>query len=122
MLPPVNNLLFSRAFAARSEDPFASARARLHSAYEKFWTRGVQLSQRISSDLPDLTLYDEAHLLAVWDRAAQLAGPAYNLNPLETFILGGAILLHDTGHAFAAYQGALVAIKIQFNIKMRSQF
>ena len=88
-----------------------SQRARLCTAYEIFWERGVRLAQRISTDLPGLTLHDEEHLAALWDRASQLTGPNYPINPLEAFVFGGAVLLHDAGHAAAAYEGGTAELK-----------
>jgi len=96
---------------ARESDPHKVARDRLRAAYEKFWEMGVRLAQRISSDLPGLTLHDEEHLAALWDRASQLTGEGYPINPLEAFVFGGAVLLHDTGHAVAAYEGGLLELK-----------
>ncbi len=42
---------------------------------------------------------------------AQLIGPNGILNPLETFIFGGAVLLHDVGHAVATYDGGIAELK-----------
>jgi hypothetical protein len=53
----------------------------------------VWISRSISSELPGLTLHDDAHLGALWDRASQLAGDKYPINPLEAFVFGGAVLL-----------------------------
>jgi hypothetical protein len=50
-------------------------------------------------------------LIALWDRASQLTGQDYDINPLEVFVFGGAILLHDAGHAVAAYVGGLTELK-----------
>ena len=103
--------LWKHTLARRANDPCDEPRSRLSAVYHTFWERGVALAQRISSDLPNLTLHDEAHLAALWDRASQLTGANYDINPLEAFIFGGAILLHDTGHAIAAYAGGLAELK-----------
>jgi hypothetical protein len=103
--------LWQETLKPRADDTFLSERNRLRSAYDIFWDRGIQLAQRISTDLPGLTLHDEAHLSALWDRAGQLIGSDYPINPLEAFIFGGAILLHDAGHAFAAYLGGTAELK-----------
>ncbi len=103
--------IWSATLKSRNDDPFASSRDRLRAAYEIFWERGVKLAQRISTDLPGLTLHDEAHLAALWDRADQLTGHGYKINPLEAFVFGGAVLLHDAGHAVAAYEGGLPELK-----------
>ena len=88
-----------------------SQRDRLRVVYESFWERGVKLAERIATDLPGLTLHDEAHLAALWDRASQLTGPGYPINPLEAFVFGGAVLVHDAGHTLAAYEGGLAELK-----------
>lgn len=96
---------------ARPDDPFEAYRERLRVAYDIFWERGIALAQRISAELPGLTLHDESHLSALWDRASQLTGQHYQINPLEAFVFGGAVLLHDAGHAIAAYEGGLPELK-----------
>ena len=103
--------LWQLTLKACKNDPHESARERLRNAYEIFWDRGIQLAQRISSDLPSLTLHDERHLAALWDRASQLIDENCPINPLEAFVFGGAVLLHDSGHAFAAYIGRLEELK-----------
>lgn len=99
--------LWQLTLRARGDDPFAAQRNRLCAAYDIFWDRGVELAKRISLDVPGLTLHDEAHLSALWARASQLTGSEYPINPLEAFVLGGAILLHDAGHAVVAYCGGI---------------
>src|SRR5690349_2129780 len=86
-------------------------RERLKEAYRRFWERGVTLASQIAKDLPSLTLHDERHFEALWQRADLIAGPNYHINPLEAFVLGGAILLHDAGHAVIAYEGGFPEIQ-----------
>lgn len=40
---------------------------------------------------------DGTHLDALWETVDLAAGDAFALNPLEAYVLGGAILLHDLG-------------------------
>ncbi len=103
--------LWISTLGTQTNDSFESLRNRLRTVYESFWKRGVELAQRISTDLPELTLHDEAHLAALWDCASLLTGDRYSINPLEAFVFGGAVLLHDAGHAFAAYEGGLEELK-----------
>ena len=103
--------LWQSTLKDRNKDQYQSQRERLRVAYDIFWDRGAKLAQLISTDLPGLTLHDEEHLAALWDRASQLTGSSYPINPLEAFIFGGAVLLHDTGHAVAAYEGGLTELK-----------
>ncbi len=105
------SLLWQATLHPRDNDALQPSRDRLRVAYENFWERGIELGQRISADFPGLTLHDKAHLSALWDRASQLCGDNYHLNPLEAFVFGGAVLLHDAGHAVAAYKGGLTQLK-----------
>ena len=74
-------------------------------------TRALRLRSEFQATGPDFTLHDENHLSALWDRASQLLGQPHDFNPLETFIFGGAVLLHDAGHAVAAYEGGFAELK-----------
>jgi hypothetical protein len=103
--------LWQLALKERIDDPFSSARGRLQRAYEIFWDRSIELARRINTDFPPLTLHDERHLTALWDRASQLTNEKYPINALEAFAFGGAVLLHDSGHACAAYEGGLNELK-----------
>ncbi len=89
-----------------------AARERLRVAYRTFWDNAVVLSREIQRDISNLTLHDEAHFEALWSRADQIAGPSLSLTPLEAFVLGGAILLHDNANSLAAFEGGLEALKV----------
>jgi hypothetical protein len=58
-----------------------------------------------------LTVHDVTHLDALWEMTSLIAGPEYELNPAEAFVLGGAILLHDAGLSAAAFPGGLDELK-----------
>lgn len=103
--------LWKRAMSARPDDTHAHARERLRAAYGLFWTNAVAFAREIQKDLPALTLHDESHFEALWARADQIAGPSYVLSPLEIFVLGGAILLHDAANSAAAFPGGLSEIQ-----------
>lgn len=102
--------LWQKSFAPQN-DGWDDARTRLEEAYGRFWTKATALSQTISRDLPNLTLHDESHFKALWRSADLIAGPDYPMNPLEAFVFGGAILLHDAGHAVAAFANGLADIE-----------
>lgn len=103
--------LWRNAFNSKKNDESSEQKNRLAVEYAKFWEKAAKLASQISSDLPNLTLHDKEHFTALWQRADLIAGSNYDLNPLETFIFGGAILLHDAGHAIRAYQGGLDEIR-----------
>ena len=69
------------------------------------------LTSRIASALPGLTIHDISHLDALWDVAHIIAGDDFPLNPLEAYIFGCAVLLHDAGLCFEAYSGGQAAIR-----------
>lgn len=84
---------------------------RLRAAYRSFWKNATVLSQEIQRDVSNLTLHDEAHFDALWSRVDQIAGPNLILTPLEIFVLGGAILLHDNANSLAAFEGGLAELR-----------
>lgn len=86
-------------------------RAYLASEYSKFWGRISQVANKIASEFPNLTLHDENHFHALWHRASELTEDPASLNPLEAFILGGSILIHDVAHTVLAYDGGMDGIK-----------
>jgi hypothetical protein len=84
---------------------------RLISAYRAFWDRAKILTNQIQKDLPFLTLHDESHFNALWRLADQIAGPDYKLTPLEAFVFGGAVLLHDAANTVVAFPGGIDEIR-----------
>ena len=84
---------------------------RLRSVLSVFRERANTLTTRIAATFPELTIHDVSHLDALWETADLLAGPKYPLNPMEAFVFGGAILLHDAAHCFEAYEGGRVAVR-----------
>jgi hypothetical protein len=86
---------------------YTEEKRRIRQSYCSFWQRTCEMAKLIASDLPGLTLHDERHFEALWQRADQIAGAGYFLNPIELFAFGGGILLHDAGLTLAAYPGGL---------------
>jgi hypothetical protein len=98
----IETSLWKRAFG---EPKLGTPEARLAESYFKFWRNACQLAEKIQADLPNLTLHNEAHFEALWRRADQICGEKVSLNPMEVFVLGGGILLHDLGLTLSAYKG-----------------
>jgi hypothetical protein len=84
---------------------------RLRSVLSRFHEHAGVLTSRIAVNFPHLTVHDVTHLDALWETADLIAGEGYPLNPLEAFVLGGAILLHDAAHCFEAYEGGQQAFR-----------
>jgi signal transduction histidine kinase len=70
---------------------------------ERFRDRAARLANSIANDLPGFTGHDVEHLDALWATADVVAGDDWSLNPVEAFVFGGAVLLHDLALSTAAY-------------------
>jgi len=103
--------LWQRAAVYAEERNALSQWRRLETAYDRFWDKAIRIAGLISQELPGLTLHDEKHLEAVWKTADLIAGDNFSMTPLEVFIFGGAVLLHDLGHTVTVYEGGADAIK-----------
>lgn len=83
----------------------------LRSVLLRFREHASVVTSRIAATFPGLTVHDVTHLDALWGIADLIAGEGYPLNPLEAFVFGGAILLHDAAHCFEAYEGGQLAVR-----------
>lgn len=102
-----HTILWQAAFTPQGLPADDERRERLASAYRGMWRRVTVLASEIANDLKGLTLHDERHFVALWERGSLIAGAKYPLNPLETFIFGAAILLHDAAHTLKAYKNGV---------------
>ena len=102
--------LWSRAFGAPADPGNRVQLDRLVTAYRQLWANAVVLAGEIQKSVPGLTLHDEAHFSALWARADQIAGPHLAMTPLELFVFGAAVLLHDNANSIAAFPGGLSEI------------
>lgn len=103
--------LWKRSLASRENDPLAAYRERLRSSYESIRAKVSLLVSEIHRDLPDFTVHDISHLDRLWEVADLIAGADFTVNPLEAYVLGGAILLHDAGMSVSAFPDRLNAIR-----------
>ncbi len=106
----MNSKIWQNTFDPQG-DKHDDCRERLRGAYVRFRERVGQLIQTIPSDTIGLTVHDLSHLDALWEMADILTGEDYPLNPAEAFVLGGAILLHDSAMTIAAYPGGVEEVK-----------
>jgi len=79
-----------------------SAIEELRTAYRNFRARAEILAAQIEADVPSLTDHSVKHLDALWDISSTLA-KGVPFNPLEAFVFGGAVLLHDLANSVAAF-------------------
>lgn len=92
------------------DDTKKKAKERLRTAFFQMRSRVEDLVKHIPSDCKGLTVHDITHLDALWEVADQIAGDEFFLTPAEAFVLGGAILLHDSGMTIAAFPGGIAEI------------
>lgn len=105
-----NNKIWNATLASQT-DVNDSSRDRLRACFETFRARIEQFIQLIPAEIPGLTVHDISHLDALWDMAELLLGDDYEINPAEVFVLGGAILLHDSAMTICAYENGAEEIK-----------
>lgn len=107
--------LWKRTLAAQGsagfQDVHAGARDQLRSAFQRMRDNVSQLVQQIPQDCRGLTVHDITHLDALWEMADLIAGPEYAMTPVESFVFGAAVLLHDSGMSIAAYPEGIGKIK-----------
>ena len=99
--------LWQRTFA-ETEDHRVS---RLVVSLRDARARVGHLTTRIAESLPGLTMHDLSHLDGLWTVAGTIAGDDFTLNPLEGYVFGTAVLLHDAALCFEAYAGGRPAVR-----------
>ena len=100
--------LWRQTFAKSLADPSVS---RLVTSLRNARERVAHLTSRIVASLPGLTLHDSSHLDALWGVASTIVGDDYVLNPLEGYLFGTAVLLHDAALCYEAYSGGQEAVR-----------
>ncbi|MBY7735208.1 hypothetical protein [Francisella philomiragia] len=106
-----NTKLWNRTLAEVDGDMYKDKRDELRVAFIKFRENATHLVSQISAALPGLTQHDISHLDALWEVADLICGDDYPLNPLEAFVFGGAVLLHDSALCFEAYDNGIEGIR-----------
>src|SRR5882757_7156540 len=101
-----NTSLWKNALANVIEDEsyLNNKREELRVALKKFRNNASIVVSQISKSLPKLTQHEISHLDALWETASLISGDNYPLNPLEAFVLGGSILLHDSALSYDVYK------------------
>ncbi len=89
----------------------AGARNMLREHLLNMRKRAEYLVSLIPQDVPGFTVHDITHLDALWETASLIAGDNYPLNPVEAFVFGASVLLHDAAMSLAAYPGGIDEIK-----------
>src|SRR3954454_6408955 len=97
--------------AAASNTPLEKQKEHLRTIFFAMRARVASLVQDIAKDLAEFTIHDVTHLDALWEMADLILGDTCELTPVEAFIFGGSVLLHDAGLTLSAYPGGWDEIK-----------
>ncbi len=103
--------LWQNTLAKQPQDQHEISRDKLRNALLHMRANVTHLVDQIRNDIPGLTVHNISHLDALWTVADVIAGPDFRLTPVEAFVFGCAVLLHDTGMAIGSYPGGLKDIK-----------
>lgn len=103
--------LWQKSLAALKKDLNKNERDLLRTSLLSFRKNAEQLVSRIAAVLPGLTQHEISHLDGLWETASLIAGENYPLTPLEGFVFGGAVLLHDSALCFDAYEGGVERLR-----------
>ncbi|MFI5935945.1 hypothetical protein [Actinoplanes sp. NPDC051494] len=99
--------LWQRTLAECENDLVSRERAALRHAYLQFRETVEPLAGEISQSMPMFTDHSINHIDALWDVASIICGDDVELNPAESFVLGGSFLMHDIGMGLVAYPGGI---------------
>jgi hypothetical protein len=102
--------LWKRTLEQQS-DEHEERRQELRASFISFREKAAHLVSKIAGELPGLTQHDISHLDALWEIADLICGDDYPLNPLEAFVFGGAVLIHDSAMCFEAYDNGIDGIR-----------
>lgn len=103
--------LWQSSLAPIIDDPFEPHRTRLRAALMTCRENVKPIVERIAQVLPGLTIHDVTHLDALWETADLIAGQGYPLNPLEGFVFGLSVLLHDSAMCWQAYENGREGVR-----------
>ena len=114
--------LWQRTLAEVDNDNYTEARSLLRNTYLQMRDNTKFLVDAIPAACHALTVHNLSHLDALWEMADLIVGQDFPVNPLEAFVFGAAVLLHDAGMSIASYEGGLPEIQKTTEYKDSAQF
>ncbi len=106
-----NTFIWTKTIGIATDNEHSSQIEELRVAYLKLRENASILVTRISATIPALTQHEISHLDSLWDTASLIVGENFPINPLEGFILGSAILIHDSALCFEAYENGQEGVR-----------
>ena len=103
--------LWTQAFVNPRTDSSTEEQEYFRSQFLTMRDKVSQLVNRITVDMPGMTVHDITHLDALWETASLVADGAVSVNPPEAFVLGASILLHDSAMSLGAYPNGVDDLK-----------
>lgn len=85
--------------------------AELELNFDQFRERVKTLANEIGTDQPFFTVHNITHIDSLWNMGSIITGDAFDMNPLEGFVLGCAFLVHDLAMSRAAYSSGISELK-----------
>lgn len=103
-----SSLLWKNAFSGNKKNEQIG---KLKNSFISIREKVKDIVSLVIADFPDLTIHDITHLDKLWTTADFLINKNFSLNPLETYILGVSILLHDSALSYSVYKGGQDGIR-----------
>ncbi|WP_197435365.1 ATP-binding protein [Agrobacterium vitis] len=103
--------LYSAAFLQIRKDEDSDEQDFFKGHFLAMRARVKPLVARVLRDMPGYTIHDITHLDALWETASLVVSDDFSLNPVEAFVFGAAILLHDASMTIAAYPNGVSELK-----------
>ena len=103
--------LWQKAFVDSRSDSSLEEQRFFEQRYLELREKITPLVNRISVELPGITVHDISHLDALWDTASLMAEDAVKVNPPEAFVFGASVLLHDAAMSLAAYRNGIEDVR-----------
>jgi hypothetical protein len=103
--------LWRHAFVNPQADVTPAEQEFFRQSYLSMRDKAAQLVAQIAGAMPGMTVHDVSHLDALWETASLVSEGALTFTPVEAFVFGASVLLHDSAMSLAAYPKGLGDLK-----------
>ncbi|MDF2885692.1 MAG: ATP-binding protein [Lacrimispora sp.] len=108
----INSVTWKKTLGLNNEDTSMQEYiSHLKNSYMSIRKKSIYLASEIARFLPNYTVHDITHIDALWEATDIILPEAYELNPVEGYVLGVAFLIHDLGMGLVAYTNGEEEIK-----------
>lgn len=103
--------LWKLAFEEERDDVTKKEQEYFRNQYNSMRGKVIPLVERISHDMPHMTVHDISHIDALWEMGSIMIKNSFQLNPPEAFVFGASALIHDAAMTVEAYPGGKKEVK-----------